>query len=164
MDQQVFLGLKLKVMPFGFTNVDRQESLSKLQLWQDSACMLFNTQWYPKEESNNTSANNTYNEQVFMPSNRYFSKSTKRELSLNSLNENNSVEKKIKEIQFENVAEVDEESATSKSEKKSPAEKEVVQIKSMSEVSIVDTLVVNKKYVAHKSTQTERETEPSYYS
>ena len=59
MDQQVFLGLKLKVMPFGFTNVDRQESLSKLQLWQDSACMLFNTQWYPKEESNNTSTNKT---------------------------------------------------------------------------------------------------------
>jgi len=94
MDQQVFLGLKLKVMPFGFTNVDRQESLNKPQLWQDSACKLFNTQWYPKEELNNTSTNNASNEQVYMPSNRYFSKSTKRELSLNSLSENSSVEKK----------------------------------------------------------------------
>ena len=74
------------------------------------------------------------------------------------------LKKKIKEIQFENVAEVDEESAASKSEKKSSAGKEVVQSKSTSEVSMVDTLVVNNKYVAHKSTQTERETEPSYYS
>ena len=117
MDQQVFLGLKLKVMPFGFTNLDRQESLSKPQLWQDSACKLFNTQWYPKDEPSSTSANNTSNEQVFTPSNRYFSNSTKRELYLNSLNENNSDEKKIKKIQFEDVAEVNEESAASKSEK-----------------------------------------------
>ncbi len=91
MDQQVFLGLKLKVMPFGLTNLDRQ-SLSKPQLWQDSACKLFNTQWYPKDETSSTSAINKSNKQVlesadFIPL-KTTSNSVKRKMSSFSINGN----------------------------------------------------------------------------
>ena len=92
-DQQEFNGVKLKVQPFGFTNSDYQEC-GKPMMWQDSACKLFNAQWYPTDtasfEENNTSAHNTSVNKSADEWNtthttstivRYFSNANKRELS-----------------------------------------------------------------------------------
>lgn len=48
LDRCEFNGIKLKVMPFGFTNSVYQE-FGKAMMWQDSACKLFNSQWYPTD-------------------------------------------------------------------------------------------------------------------
>jgi hypothetical protein len=48
LDRCKFNGIKLKVMSFGFTNSDYQEC-GKAMMWLDSACKLFNSQWYPTE-------------------------------------------------------------------------------------------------------------------
>jgi hypothetical protein len=106
LEQQEFNSVKLKVQPFGFTNSDYQEC-GKPMMWQDSACKLFNAQWYPTDtapsEDKNTSVsrsadewNTTHTTSTIV---RYFSNTKKRELSSESISQIKTDEKKRK-IQF----------------------------------------------------------------
>ena len=94
------------MQPFGFTNSDYQEC-GKPMMWQDSACKLFNAQWYPTDtapsEDKNTSVsrsadewNTTHTTSTIV---RYFSNTKKRELSSESISQIKTDEKKRK-IQF----------------------------------------------------------------